>query len=208
MADAALELIDEHGLDALTLRALGQATGMHHTAVYRHFSSRNDVLAAVNAIVVQSGLDRVVTWSDDPRERLLSLIRALRAAMREHPAVTPSLLQPDAAVSISQSVVDFQSMVIGALSDMGLAGHALLIHHRLLESYVLGASVFDFGGAPGHLESRRQRMREIPDAAFEEVSRDVASIDAVNEEAFDRGLVILVDVCVEVGARGRPATDP
>ena len=199
MAEAALELIGERGLEALTLRALGQATGMHHTAVYRHFHNRNDVLAAVNALVVERGLLVSGQLPDDPRERVLALIRGLRSAMREHPAVTPSILQPDAAVAHSQAVLDFQDLVISALSDLGLTGHALLVHHRMLESFALGASVFDFGGAPAHLESRRQRMRQISDPVFEAVSRDEASIDALNEEAFDRALVLLVDVCVASG---------
>ena len=61
IAAAALEFIDEHGVNALTLRALGRATGLHHTAMYRHFKDRNDVLTAVNAIVVKEGLSRAGT---------------------------------------------------------------------------------------------------------------------------------------------------
>ena len=55
-----MDFIDEHGVNALTLRALGQATGLHRTAMYRHFKDRNDVLTAVNAIVVKEEARRAL----------------------------------------------------------------------------------------------------------------------------------------------------
>jgi hypothetical protein len=103
-----------------------------------------------------------------------------------------------------------QSYILASLTQMGLQGTELLVHHRILESYVLGASVFDFGGAPAHLETRRQRLRHVPEPAFEAVTRDEASIDDLNERAFDRGLVLILDECVRVGAlaRARGAAQP
>ena len=199
-AAAALEFIDEHGVNALTLRALGQATGHHHTAVYRHFKDRNDVLTAVNAIVVKEGLEIAGELPDEPRERVLTLVRGLRSAMHDHPAVTLSQLLPIATLADSEPVASMQSLILAALNDLGLKGTDLLIHHRLLESFVLGASVFDFGGAPAHLETRRQRLRHVTDPAFEAVTRDEASIDELNEVAFDRGLVLILDECARVGA--------
>lgn len=207
IAGTALAFIDENGIDALTLRALGKATGLHHTAVYRHFKDRDGVLGAVNAIVINEGLERAGTLPDDPRDRLLTLIRGLRAAMRAHPAVTVSHLLPIQTLADSDAAVTFQTLVLSALADLGLTGRELLIHHRLLESYVLGASVFDFGAAPAHLESRRQRLRHVPDPAFEWATRDDASVDELNEDSFDRGLVLIVDECAEVG-RSQRATAP
>lgn len=205
IAAAALAFVDEHGVDALTLRALGQATGMHHTAVYRHFKDRNEVLAAVNALVMAPAIEGIALQDADPRARLLALIREFRATMREHPAVTVSYLLPTATLGDSAPAVTFQSLILAALREFGLRDRALLLHYRILESYVLGASVFDFGGAPDHLEVRRARMRAVGEGAFEEVSRDTRGIDELNEAAFDRGLVVLVDECVRAGQSGPEA---
>jgi len=199
IAQTALAYIDTHGIPSLTLRTLGKEVGLHHTAVYRHFKDLNDVLAAVNALVITEAVERVGELPEDPRDRLLVLMRALRAAMHAHPAVTFGFLQPSPTIASAESVVDFQSMILESLISLGLSGRDLLLHHRLLETYCLGSMVFDFGGAPLHLESRRQRMRQVADPAYEEVTRDEAGIDALNEEAFDRGLVLLVDECARVG---------
>ncbi|HCR67263.1 MAG TPA: TetR family transcriptional regulator, partial [Oceanicaulis sp.] len=46
---AALEMIEQDGLDALTMRALAKAVGVDHRALYRHYPDRDAVLAEVAA---------------------------------------------------------------------------------------------------------------------------------------------------------------
>ena len=52
---SALELIAEQGPDGFTLRELARRVGVNHRAVYRHFDSRQDVLAAI----AQHGYERL-----------------------------------------------------------------------------------------------------------------------------------------------------
>ena len=47
LAAAAVRLIGEDGLDAVTLRGLGSAAGVSRRAPYRHFARKEDLLAAV-----------------------------------------------------------------------------------------------------------------------------------------------------------------
>lgn len=201
ITQAALAFIDEHGVDALTLRALGQAVGIHHTAIYRHFASRDEVLGAAMGAVMRETLDDLPQALEDPRERLLGLIRNLRRAFHAHPGVIRAALVPAPQIADTQPAQVFFGMVVQALRDAGLDGPDLAIHVRILEGYAIGATVFDFAGAPVHLESRRQRYRAVPDAAFEEASRDEGGIDRLNEAAFDAGLVVLVDACLAAGRR-------
>lgn len=205
ITQAALQFIDDHGVDALTLRALGQATGMHHTAIYRHFASRDQVLGAVMGVVVQSAIDQVPPGLVEPRDRLLALLRSLRRAFHAHPGVIHAGLVPAAQIADTDSARTFIAMVVDALRAAGLDGPALAVHFRLLEGYAIGTTAFDFAGAPQHLESRRQRYRAVTDPAFEAASRDEEGIDALNEAAFEAGLVALVNVCLDAGRQsGNP----
>jgi len=54
LMDAALAALDEHGAGGLGLRELARATGVSAAAPYRHFKSREALLAAVAA----TGFDR------------------------------------------------------------------------------------------------------------------------------------------------------
>jgi len=46
---AAADLLDEGGPDAVQLRKVGSASGVSHNAPYKHFSSKEDLLAALAA---------------------------------------------------------------------------------------------------------------------------------------------------------------
>jgi AcrR family transcriptional regulator len=47
LIDQALRTIDKLGMEGLTLRAVGEALGVSRTALYRHFSDKQALLAAV-----------------------------------------------------------------------------------------------------------------------------------------------------------------
>jgi AcrR family transcriptional regulator len=47
LIEQALMTIDRHGVEALTLRDVGQALGVSRTALYRHFSGKQALVAAV-----------------------------------------------------------------------------------------------------------------------------------------------------------------
>src|SRR3989442_13102637 len=47
ICDAAIELIDRDGLEALSMRHLGSALGVEAMSLYRHFPSKNALLEAV-----------------------------------------------------------------------------------------------------------------------------------------------------------------
>ena len=47
LIDEAVATIDKLGVEALTLRAVGEALGVSRTALYRHFSSKQALVAAV-----------------------------------------------------------------------------------------------------------------------------------------------------------------
>lgn len=49
LIDAAEELLDSGGVDAVTLREVGRRTGVSHNAPYKHFASKEALLAAVAA---------------------------------------------------------------------------------------------------------------------------------------------------------------
>lgn len=207
LARAALAFIDEHGVEALTLRALGQEVGMHHTAVYRHYRNKNELLRAVFGIVIANSFNTSEPLPEDPQDRLFALIAGLRAALRAHPAVTVAYLLPVETLADSDAVVQVQRVAVEALHDLGLEGHELIVRYQMLESYALGATVFDFGGAPDHITSRRRRhaMLAIPELSALAASNE--NVDNVAEQAFTLGLRALISECATAG-RAAPSFTP
>lgn len=79
LVEAAITLIAEQGVDAMTLRELGRRVGVNHRAVYRHFADKRALLVAVaiagfETLAVQ--LQAAMGEAMDPTERLQRLARA------------------------------------------------------------------------------------------------------------------------------------
>ncbi|WP_423181228.1 TetR/AcrR family transcriptional regulator C-terminal domain-containing protein [Arthrobacter sp. NyZ413] len=87
---AALDLVDEHGLEALTMRRLGQALGRDPMSVYRHAANRKELLAGVAELV----LEEVEVFEDDThwQAQLRRMAHEMRRVCLRHPNVVPLLV--------------------------------------------------------------------------------------------------------------------
>jgi TetR/AcrR family tetracycline transcriptional repressor len=91
---AAIELIDEGGADALTMRALADAVGVTSMALYNHFSSKRDLLAAVAEHIISAA--QFNSKHADWREQIRHCFEVLRDLCLQHPGL-PNLLEQDGA---------------------------------------------------------------------------------------------------------------
>ncbi|WP_026926945.1 TetR/AcrR family transcriptional regulator [Granulicoccus phenolivorans] len=80
----AIELADEFGLDAMTIRALAQRLGMSPMSLYTHANSRDDLLVlmadAAYAAMAPAAY-RVADW----RDRVTQVAQAYRTLLLNHP---------------------------------------------------------------------------------------------------------------------------
>ncbi|MDP9100868.1 MAG: TetR/AcrR family transcriptional regulator [Actinomycetota bacterium] len=81
--DAAVELADSHGIDAVTLRRLAEALGVHPTSIYNHLPSKEAILDGVSErLVEQACLGAAFpSW----REWVRSFAHAMRGLAQAHP---------------------------------------------------------------------------------------------------------------------------
>ncbi|HEX6931047.1 MAG TPA: TetR family transcriptional regulator [Streptosporangiaceae bacterium] len=80
--ERALELADNDGLEALTIRHLAAELGVTPMALYWHFRSKEELIAGLADRVwgeIRTDVDRSSHWSDQLRMMLESLIDVLRA---------------------------------------------------------------------------------------------------------------------------------
>jgi len=85
---AAIDLLDSGGEAAVTLRAVAQGADVSHNAPYKHFESRDALLAAVAVrdfeMLRRSSIE-IRTSSRDPLRRLKGTLGALIAFSHQHP---------------------------------------------------------------------------------------------------------------------------
>jgi AcrR family transcriptional regulator len=135
IADAAVAVLDEHGIEGLTMRCLAQRLDVTSTALYWHVRTKDDVLdLAVDRIFGDVPIPDV---SDDWRADLRVLVRDWRGAMLSHPWAPRLVGRP----MLGPNVLARTEFLQSALVRGGCSGLRLAVATRMLANYVVGASL-------------------------------------------------------------------
>jgi AcrR family transcriptional regulator len=202
--DTAMAVIERDGPEALTFRRLGTDLGADHTAVLRHFRSKDDLLLGLAARLVSDALHDFAP-SESWRETLASLARRIRAACLQYPGVAVLV-----AARTSRREPEFQGadVVIGALLKVGLQGREAASYYRVLADTALASGAFeasfnvlDAGAQEGdRLAWRREYLMASPQRYpnLAKVAPYLAEID--EEDQFETAISLFLDA-VELRAQ-------
>ncbi|WP_245177258.1 TetR/AcrR family transcriptional regulator C-terminal domain-containing protein [Geodermatophilus sp. DF01_2] len=141
---AAIAFIDEHGLDALTMRRMGARLGVEGMALYRHVTGREDLLDGVVELVVDElygdpevHLAPTHGWQD----YLQRLAHGVRRIALAHPAVFPLIAtRPPAAPWVRPPLRSLRWLesFLDALTSHGFSEEAAVAAYRAYTSFLLG----------------------------------------------------------------------
>lgn len=135
---AAIELLDEVGLDALTMRLLASRLGVRASALYRHYPSKQALLDAMVTHLV-SPADDVVPLSDAPWDELLrgvaSGVREVMLAHRDGARLISGFHQPG-----DEAVTTFERLIT-ALIAAGVPADTATIAVDTVLAYVNGYAI-------------------------------------------------------------------
>jgi len=146
---AAVALIEEGGMEALTVKAIGARVGFSDAAVYRHFTSKGAILAAIAdrfavaslrllddlrsggsdslALVRQFFLDRLAVFAADPVALAVMFSEDLFRS------------EPELAAKVDQIMVAHQQILMEALASGQRRGEIRPLPPRHLFLLVIGS---------------------------------------------------------------------
>lgn len=187
---AAVALVDREGLEALSMRRLGEALGVEAMALYRHVASKDALLDAVYEAVLAGVAVPPATgrWAEDLRAAAL----AYRAALRAHPHALPLFATRPA---VTPGALAHLEGLLAVLAAGGFDDAASVRALQVLVTYVVGHTLFTYG-APAGGGAGEPRYEALPPAAFPHVARvarvirerDVEAEFAFGLDALLRGL--------------------
>jgi AcrR family transcriptional regulator len=141
---AAVELIDQHGLSALTMRRLGAHLGVEAMALYRYVPGRESLIDGV----VETVLDELYGDADVHiapvhgwQDYLHRLAHGVRRIALAHPAVFPTIsTRPPAAPWIRPPLRSLRwvESFLSALTSNGFSDEAAVAAYRAYTSFLLG----------------------------------------------------------------------
>jgi AcrR family transcriptional regulator len=192
IARAALALIDEEGIDALSMRRLADHLGIGTMTLYGYFRSKRELLDAAVGLAVQD-FNFPHPETGGFREKARAHVDALRQLFEDHPSLPQvrgrqPILHPG-AFRLSEPAMQI-------LLDAGFPPKEAAAAFRLLFTYVFGAMLF--GPAeppPAERRVARAALHLLPEDEFPALTATADAMAAAigGPEQFDYGLERLLD---------------
>jgi AcrR family transcriptional regulator len=202
IVSAALRVADRQGVAGMTVRVVGSELGADPTAIYRHFASKDALVAAIadRLFGAMADVELPRPW----RARLWALLQLGRDTYRAHPTVIDALAQH---AEESQGLVKVNEALIGCLRDAGLDEADVGRFHQVLSSYVLGTALLEQAWAmPGVSREASRRWYGALDP--DEQPNCVASAPHLfppADEVFGLAVEIFLDAIASAARRRRAA---
>ena len=137
---AALDFVDAHGVDALSMRKLGAVLGVEAMSLYNHVSNKEDLLDGVADLLLQlvplperAGPE---AWWDE----IMELCQAVREMGRAHPKAFPLL------VTQTRNSYDSWAPILAGfeiLRSAGLPDHDAIQAVSTVSAYLVGFILFE-----------------------------------------------------------------
>jgi AcrR family transcriptional regulator len=137
VVEAALRLVEEHDVPALSMRRLAAELGTAVTAIYWHVGNRDALVdLMLDRLVAEMGEVRVTARS--PRRRIASLLVQWRARLWEHPHLIALAHERGRTAGLFQPV---QAALAGELAAVGVTGARAARVIRALQVHVVSSVV-------------------------------------------------------------------
>jgi len=141
---ATLELVDEQGIGAATMRAVASRLGVRSMSLYRYVEDRDELLdAVVERIVNELGDDPEVQLrpADGWRPYLTGMAHGVRRYARAHPHAFPLVAtRPPGAPWVNPPLRSLRwvESMLGGLADEGFTDEQVLFTYRTFNGFLLG----------------------------------------------------------------------
>lgn len=156
---AALTIMDESGIETLSMRLLGTRLGVEAMSLYNHVANKDDILDGVLDLVVEEIAIPAVhaNWRSAMKERAVSAWRAFK----RHPWASALM---DSRLSSSPARLRYFDTIIGTLHRAGFSLELAARAFSVLDCYVYG-----FGPQRLNMVSSGEKEDEKRSEAFHDV---------------------------------------
>ena len=190
-----LALADESGVEALSMRKLGDALGYEAMSLYRHVSNKDDLLGGMLDLVLAEwelpGED--AAWDEAIRASAISV----HAALRRHRWAAQLLLSPP---GIRLGRLEYMDTLLRRLREPGFGADTIYHAYHVLDGHIFGFTLWEsnYDMPPADMERMaKDFMRQIPFERYPDLlehrDRHFAEGPHRHVSAFEFGLDLILD---------------
>jgi AcrR family transcriptional regulator len=130
---AAVDVADQDGLGALTMRRLGTELGFEAMAIYKHVANKEEILEGMLELVV--GQIQIPEEGDDWRDAMRRRAVSAREVFSRH---SWAIALQEAGTATGSTTMRYRNAILGNLRSAGFPMEYVAHAFSLLDSYVYG----------------------------------------------------------------------
>ena len=134
--ETALAIADKDGIDALSMRKLGQQLGYEAMSLYNHVASKDDVFAGMLDLVLAE-MEAPPSNGGLPAVRASAL--SAHEALTRHPWAAGLLMSP---ASIRPGRLAFMDALLGALRGAGFSPETTYHAYHVIDAHIIGFTLW------------------------------------------------------------------
>jgi AcrR family transcriptional regulator len=116
IVQTAIELLEIHGLEALSTRTLAQACGIKAPSLYRYFPDRSSLLHAIAAVAAQNLDAQLLGIQLEPKPALHQAATIYLGFAQQHPALYELLMQPQPSTGAPKKLWNTFLALVGKIT--------------------------------------------------------------------------------------------
>ena len=192
----ALQIVDDDGADALSMRTLAQRLDSGTATLYRHFASRTEMIAHVvdhvfGTIELDMAKLSAMPWQDACKAAAHSMLHALR----DHPNIAPLLAE---AVPTGQHALATREKLIALLLDNGFPPPLAARTYATLARYILGFAIQLTGTTADRDDAGTARVfHDLDPRVFPATASVAEHLPVPFDDEFTFGLELITDGLTE-----------
>ncbi|MFD3948039.1 TetR/AcrR family transcriptional regulator [Streptomyces sp. NPDC058579] len=188
MVATALRLIDEHGVQAFSLRTLADALGSSTATLYRHFANKDEILALTVDLALGEADTIPPAAPASWRDVLSTMGHQLRAVLTRHLSLLPTLMDH---VPVGPNALAQRERVLAALLRHGLPPALAARAFTAVGHYVIGFAVQQREADGPPLADYYGKLDPTTHPAIAATAESLTAVNPDDEFAF--GLDLLLD---------------
>jgi AcrR family transcriptional regulator len=135
---AALELADEGGIEALTMRKLAETLGFEAMSLYNHVANKDDVLDGILDLVL--GETEPPSPAGDWDAAIRTSAVSVHEALRRHPWSCALLMSPG---RVRPARLRYMDLLLGCLREAGFSAETTYSAYHVLDGHIFGFSLWE-----------------------------------------------------------------
>ncbi len=193
--EAALRIMDDEGLEAVTMRRIGRELGVEAMSLYNHVRDKDDILDGVSELVMSEF--ELPPSTGDWRSDGKNAAREWRRLLRTHPNVMGLMAERRKPLANPESLRPMDN-AIGILRSGGLDVRDAAQAFNAFGSYIMGFVMMEQGMMFGHQadEDHQQMHDDVARMLGDEFPHLVEAFPVIHEcstdEQFEFGLDLMM----------------